>query len=87
MLPIDTRALPGKGNIGAGESTGDNINNPAPRPAIKFDDIRKDGKPGKAAVRLPCRKHLLAIFIDLHGADRGVSKEFVGEDSTTGSGE
>ena len=87
MLPIDTRALPGKGNIGAWESTGDNINNPAPRPAIKFDDIRKDGKPWKAAVRLPCRKDLLAILIDLDRADRGVAKEFVGEDSPAGSGE
>jgi len=61
------------------EPRGDDVNESPPRGSIKPPNIIKNWKPGKYPVFLPLRQDLLAIVIDLDGADALVPEEQVGK--------
>lgn len=75
----DSCAFACGGDVLAGESSGDDVDEAAPGSSVEGANVREYWEPGKAPVFLPLRQDLLAIDIVLDGADGLVSEEQVGK--------
>jgi hypothetical protein len=74
MLPLDSGALAGAADVGAGESAADDVDEASPGASVEGTDVIPDWESGETSVTLSCEEHPLTVIIDLDGSDRSPSK-------------
>jgi hypothetical protein len=74
VLSLDSGALAGAADVGAGESAADDVNEASPGSAVEGADVIPDWESGETSVTLSCEEHPLTVLVDLDGSDRSPSK-------------
>jgi hypothetical protein len=81
-LSVNPCALPGAGDVLAGESPGHNINPPSPGVAVEGSDVIPHGEPWEDAVSLSLEQNPPRVFLQFDGADWNMSEKESAEDSS-----
>lgn len=74
------------GDVLAREPAADDVDKPAPGPAVEGSDVVPDGKRIEHSVALALREHTLAVGVELDGADGAPSKQPRGKQTSAGAG-
>jgi hypothetical protein len=85
FLAFDSRAFTGTGDVGAWESSANDIGNSSPRFPVEGSDIVPHWEPRKNAVPLATEEYSSAIRVDLDGANGGMPEKQSAEDSSPDS--
>lgn len=86
LLAGESTAITSARDVLTRESTADDVDEPAPRLAVKSDNVIPDRKPREDAIALSGEQHAAAVGINLDSADGHVSEEQPAQDAATATG-
>lgn len=84
-LALEPVSPPGATDVLAGKPARYDVNNSAPRSAVKGSHVIPDGKRFQEPVVLSLHKYACAVGVDLNRADRSPSKERASENAAPGA--